>query len=252
MKIRFLGSGDGKPCSVKRRLIKDFRRPDCILIDDKVLINPGDEALSFADEFGFSSLFSEITDVIFTKNAPVGLSDSTLEKLSAGKNINIYAQKSFFQSISLPGNFSAEAIRPFVGFRAGHIDVTPLLANCEGGLGLALAIFSDRAVFYQPSGAGIIAESHSLIKNIRFDAAIFDCAMADFPLSAGHFSHNGIDSAVTIKAILIGDGLLGERSRFILTSLPTDKKRADMHGELASLAAEAGMTAAYDGYFITL
>ena len=252
MKIRFLGSGDGKPCQIKRRLTKDFRRPDCILIDDKILINPGDEALSFADEFGFSSLFSEITDIIFTKNTPEGLSDRTIEKLSAGKNISIYAQKSFLQSISLPENLSAVPIRPFVGFRAGHIDLTPLYANCEGGLALALALFSDRAVFYQPSGGGIIAESHALIKDIRFDAAIIDCAMADFPISAGHFSHNGLDSAAMLKAILTKDGLLGERSRFILTSLPTDKKRADMHAELASLAAEAGMTAAYDGYFITL
>ena len=252
MKIRFLGSGDGKPCSVKRRLVKEFRRPDCILIDDRVLINPRDEALSFSDEFGFSSLFSGVDSIVFTRSSLDGLSEKTLIKLSGGRNIDIYAPKDFFGDLALPQNFSKEVFQKFVGFRAAHIDITPLVASCDGEFGFSLALFSDRAVLYQPCGAWFAKSSYALIKGIRFDAAIVDCAMADAPLSAGHFSHNGIESASALRSILLSEGILGERSRFILTSLPTDKKRPDMHEELAAMAAEHGMTASYDGYFITL
>ena len=53
-----------------------------------------------------------------------------------------------------------------------------------------------------------------------------------------------------MRAVLLSSEILSERSRFLLTSLPTDKKRS-IHDEMTALAAEEKMTVASDGYFLT-
>ena len=252
MKIRFLGSGDGVECKIKKRLSKEYRRPASILIDDWLLIDPSDEAIAFADEFGLGSLYSGVTDIIFTlKSAPL-FSKKTLDTLTRRQRINIFAPEELCQGFSFSGNFSLYSYRRFTSFKARETEILPLTANCEGEALFSLAIFSDRALLYAPRGGWISGDGFALIKGLRFDAAVIDCAMGDGELCFGHIYHNGVESAAMIKKMLSSAGVLGEKSRFILTSLPTNKKRSNMHEELAEAAAEHGMTAAYDGYFVSV
>ena len=60
--------------------------------------------------------------------------------------------------------------------------------------------------------------------------------------------HNDINTLARIKRIYEQNGVANEKTKFILSHVPTDKKR-DIHDELTPIAAKLGMIVAYDGYF---
>ena len=82
----------------------------------------------------------------------------------------------------------------------------------------------------------------------ELDAVICDAALEMEEASERNLYHNDINTLARIKRIYEQNGVANEKTKFILSHVPTDKRR-DIHDELSPIAAKLGMTVAYDGYF---
>ena len=63
--------------------------------------------------------------------------------------------------------------------------------------------------------------------------------------------HNNIKAVKALKDILISGGISEPTVKFILTHVPSDRKRP-IHDELSSIAKSFSMSVAYDGYFFSI
>ncbi len=253
IKLRFLGTGDGRECKVKRRLTKEFRRPASVLINDNILVDPSAEALSFIEEFGLSGLYSRLTDIVFTSLYPKSYSEEILKTLTKNGAVNIHVPLGFKINLDFYNASLIAETDKFEVFELGGAKAFFLPASTErqedGGRDLSLALFADRALLYAPQGGWFDPDAWAVIRRLKFDAVVLDAAMADADMSEGYVYHNGLATLKPMRDILLSSSVISERTKVILTSLPTDKKRP-IHAEISPVAQELSMTVAYDGYFL--
>lgn len=253
IKLRFLGTGDGKECKIKKHLSKEYRRPASVLINDSIIVDPTEEALTFVEEFGLSGLYSKVTDIVFTSVSPKAFSLEIIKFLTKNVAVKVHVPKGFKETFDpYPPVEVCEADK-FEVFELSGMKAFLLPALTErregGERDFSLALFSDKALLYAPQGSWFDPDAWDIIRRLKFDAAVLDCAMADADMSEGYVYHNGLCTLKMIREILISSSVISEKSKVILTSLPTDKKRM-IHAEISPSAQELMMTVAYDGYFL--
>ena len=90
-----------------------------------------------------------------------------------------------------------------------------------------------------------------MLKEIKLDCVISECALEAKDYSYLNMNHRNIDAVTEMKKIFVSAGILSEGARFLLTHIPTDRKRS-IHEELLAIAAERGLTVTYDGYFASI
>lgn len=252
MKIRLLGTGYGE-CKIKKRNSMDFRRSGGALVDDKILIDAPSDIFDVADELGFSDMFSAVTDVIISHSHPSHFSAKTLLRLSQKRKINVYATEAVLKLI--PDNDSIEKIKLYVSFPAvidGKYTLYSLPANHStdivGEVCMNFVIASDKALLYALDGGGISLRGWNILSSVKINSCILDCALANGDATYALTYHNNLVSAKLVRDILIGSGICEQNAKFVLSHIPTDKKRS-IHTELNEEASKLGMTVAYDGYF---
>lgn len=252
MKIRLLGTGYGE-CKTRKRNSMDFRRSGGALVDEKILIDAPIDIFDVADELGFADMFSEVTDVVISHSHPSHFSVEALLRLSERRKIRVYATDVVLKLI--PDTDKIEKIKLYVSFPAvidGKYTLYSLPANhsteISGEVCMNFVISSDKALLYALDGGGIGYRAWSILSSLKINTCILDCALADSDATYALTYHNNLDSARLTKDILIGSGICEPNAKFVLSHIPTDKKRS-IHCELTEKATEVGMTVAYDGYF---
>lgn len=254
MNIRFLGTGFG-PSKVKKRSIKDFRRPASLLVDDSILIDPSAQVLSFADEYGLTDLYRGVHTVLVTMHEEERFSAQTLLDLSAfGNPICVFASNAVRALIPDHPLIRFREVHPGEIFDVQNAKVIALptvFRSSSGNTALGYAICTDRSLLYLPDGGFLHPDAWELLSKLHFDHAILGCPMGDAPIGARVVCASNFEMAKMIRKIFVDAKTLSSAARCFLTAIPSDKKRS-IHDALLELAKEEGFTVAYDGLYMNV
>ena len=254
MKIRIRGTGYGE-CKIKNRISKDFRKSGGVVIDDRILIDAPSDVIAAADELGFSELFKTVSVILISHSHPGHFSADVIEKIARKKKIRLLASREVLLKIPENPNIEMIEISSYMQFSVGEYSVTVLPTNhstenydeeCFNFL-----FTGSRNLFYALDGGWINERAWKILRHASLDVIIADAALDISEPCVGNLAHNDIHTLARIKAIFEKEGILHEKTRFILSHLPSDKKRA-IHEELTPIASSYGMILAYDGYFTRL
>lgn len=247
MKLRFTGTLYGD-CKVKKKSSRDFRRCASLLIDDRLLMDATADLTDFIDFYGFPDLRQEICAVLISAADPKFLSADTLLYLSRGRELSVYGPPEVAALLPPAEGLRFFPIRPFSMTDVLDYKVFALPTDTPGEYNYAVC--RDRAILCLPHGGILPASVLRALCGVHFDLLVANCPLLDAPPTEDIYRCGSLTVWRLMRAVLLSSEILSERSRFLLTSLPTDKKRP-IHDEMTVLAAEEKMTVASDGYFLT-
>lgn len=254
MKIRMLGTGYGE-CKIKRKTLKDYRHSGGVLVDEKILIDAPSDIFEVADELGFSDMFDNVSDVIISHSHRGHFSVESIMKLAGKRNVRVYGTGKVLDLI--PDSASVEKIKLSTSQPVLIEDYTlySLPANhstdIKGEMCLNFVLARDKAFLYTLDGGGVNFNAWKTLSQIKLDAVIADCALELSETSYASTYHNNVQAVKTLKDILVSGAISEPTVKFILTHIPSDRKRP-IHDELSSIAKSFGMSVAYDGYFFSI
>ncbi len=251
MKIRLFGTGYGE-CKIKKKTSKDYRKSGGVLLDDGILIDAPLDIFEVAEELGITDLLSKVTDVFISHSHPAHFSADALTRLSEKKHINVYATRAVLSGIQPSYKLSLFEITEFTKFELLGYEVIALPTNHKtestAEACLNFLFKGEKTLFYALDGGWINSDAFNVLKECALDAVIADCALEAAPATEKNLYHNDIYTVARIKEIFASSKISHENTRFILSHLPSPRKRA-IHEELSPIAKELGLTLAYDGYF---
>ena len=251
MNIRILGTGYSE-CKVKNKISKDFRKRGGVVIDDRILIDAPADVIEAADELGFSDVFKTVSVILISHSHEGHFSPEVILKLARKRKIRVLASRSVLLKIPTSENIELIEIAPYMQFTIGDYNVAVLPSNhktddykedCFNFL-----FTGARNFFYALDGGFINERAWRILKQVSIDVIIADAALENAEPCEDNLYHNDIYTLKRMKAIFSTHGVVTEKTKFILSHLPSDKRRA-VHDELTPIAEENGMILAYDGYF---
>ena len=249
-----LGTGYGD-CKVKKAASKDYRHKGGVIIDSEILIDAPEDVFALADEFSITDLLDKITAVFFSHSHEGHFSLSAIEELKKHRTLNVFGSRELLSLIPDDiGIVKNEAI-PFQTIEYSGYTVIPIPANHKTDnreeCCLNYVISKDRTVLYMLDGGFINVAAWDVISQTKLDAVIMDTAAELEAPTAKLISHGSFETNRIIKDMLVNSGAANERTRFILSHIPSKRKRS-VHEELSALSLNHGFTVAYDGYFLNL
>lgn len=254
MRIRMLGTGHGE-CKIKKKALKDFRRLGGVLVDEKILIDAPEDIFEMADDLGFSDMFDKVSDVVISHSHKGHFSADTIMKLASGKGIRVYATGKVLDLI--PDTPSIEKIKlststpqPIGDYTLYSIPANHM-TDIKGEMCLNFVLSRDKTLLYALDGGGINFSAWKTLSQLKIDAVIADCALEISETSYASTYHNNLIAMKALRDILISGNMAEGNVKFILSHIPSDRKRP-IHDELSSAARGHNMYVAYDGYFFSV
>ena len=219
MKITFLGTGAADWNFQKHRDIEGFRRNSSLLIDDRLLIDPGADVPDALQSFHNSR--DKIKYIINTHRHSDHYSEDTVRSLS---NARFYPMKA--GDVQTFGGYTVTALR------ANH-------STCDEAVHFIISD-GDKKLFYGLDGAWLMYDEISAIKSYGIDVAVLDATVGDVPGDYRIFEHNNLNMVVEIKNSL--DKYI---DRFFISHLARTLHTS--HGELVERMKPYGVEVAFDG-----
>lgn len=251
MKIRMLGTGYG-PCKNKRKYSKEFRGRGGVLVDEHILIDAPDDIFEVAKELGFDEIFNTVTDVLISHSHEGHFSPRAVLRLAQRKRVRVFASEKVLSRLPESPNIERHPIGVFSELVVGEYTAAALPTNHQTSDPaeecFSFLLVGSRTLFYALDGGFFNKRAFNVMKMLKIDCAVLDCALEGEPISERHLYHNDLNTLVKMKGILESAGITGEKTKYIVSHIPTDKKR-EIHFELAPIVAQHGMVLAYDGYF---
>ena len=246
-----LGTGYGE-CKLKKRTSKEYRGRGGVIVDDTLLIDAPADLLSVADELAMSDMLKTVTDIIISHSHEGHFSAEVIDKMAKKRKIRVYGSREVLVQLSDNPNIIKYEIGVFMQFAVGSYYIATLPSN-HSTANLSEECFNflitgDRCLLYALDGGWINGRAWNVLKLVKLDAVICDAALEMEEASEKNLYHNDLGTLARIKSIYEQNGVTNEKTKFILSHIPTDKRR-EIHEELTPVAAKMGMTVAYDGYF---
>ena len=249
-----LGTGYGA-CKIKKKTLKDYRHRGGVLVDEKILIDAPQDIFEVADELGFSDMFDNVSDVIISHSHEGHFSAESIIKLSGKQKIRVYGTGKLLDLIPDGENIEKIKLSTSAPIEIDGYTLYALPANhatdIKGEACLNFVLVRDKALLYALDGGGINFNAWKTLSQLKLDAVIIDCALELSDASYASVYHNNVHTVKTLKDILISGNISEPTVKFILTHIPSDKKRP-IHDELASFAKSFGASVAYDGYIFSI
>ena len=249
-----LGTGYGE-CRIKKKTSKDYRKRGGVIIDERLLIDAPEDIFEVAEELGYTDLFNKVSDVVISHSHTGHFSRTSIERLAQKRSIRVFASRAVLSSLVGIENTELIEISTFTQFSAGKYSVAVVPSNhftddpTEDVFNFL--ILGEKNLFYALDGGWINTKTWNALKQLQLDAVIMDTALDTMPPSEKNLYHNDIHTVAKIKAIMDSAKITNEKTRFILSHIPSSKKR-QIHDELSPIASEYGLSLAYDGYFASI
>ena len=256
MNLRFIGTGTIGSARIKNKLSRDYRRFSTLLIGERILIDPSADIFEFEENFMLTGLYREVTDVLITHSHLDHFSISAIEQLASKHRINVFCDGTLKGSLTGLPNVHTAAISPFSLFSAAGCEILPLPANhrtenpAETPYNFAIQD-ADKTLFYGIDGGWLNADAWQVLGKLKPSCFVLECALGTGGYSPMCIYHNNFDMVLKIKSIIESAGAYADGAKFIISHIPSGKKAAT-HEEISALAAEHGIKAAYDGYFVSI
>ena len=230
-----------------------------MLIDGKLLINPTLDIFDFESTYALDGLFSGLEAILITDSTSLDV--EAVERLTQKRALPVCASAFVHNLLCDAPGIRKRFLTLFSLNSIGNYRILPLpLAHktenareCPYGF----YVSCDRNIFFATPGGMLRYDAWQLIaklardESMRLDSVILDCSRADKPFDAEDFEGLSLEGAILTRRILESSGVARPHCRFILSRIPTDKKRK-LHEELLPTTEEAGLTLSYDGYFLGL
>ena len=255
IKLRFIGTGGIGGVRIKNKLSKEYRRFSTFLIDERIIFDPSEDVFEFEESFMLSGFTKSAKDVFITNSSLDHLSITAIERLaSACGGIRVYANATVGEELRGISGVEFIEIAPLSLVKVDKYSILPLRANhktdTEGECALNYLIECDgKTIFYGLDGAMISADAWQILKECKLDVCVLECALANNGYSGDCFNHNNLDMVSKIYEIMVAAGVATEQTKFILSHIPTYKKRT-VHEEMCEAVENTPFKIAYDGYFL--
>ncbi len=219
MKILFLGTGAADWPDERGSLKGDFRRKSSVLIDGRILIDPGPCSLDAMKEFGADP--SKIRYVLATHRHSDHFCPEAVETLqkSSAVFLNLRAgeerQAENYTITALPANHSVETVHYIIS---------------DG----------EKRIFYGLDGAWLLYEEIQAIKQDKVDLAVLDATVGFQEGDYRVFEHNNLEMVIQMKASL-ADSVKQFCISHMARTLHTE------HEELSKAMKKHGIDVAFDG-----
>ncbi len=112
-------------------------------------------------------------------------------------------------------------------------------------------IADDKNLLYALDSSPIGCPYYDYLRDVFLDVIIFDAAEELLPPTERLLMHGSFETALLLKGILTSRKCVAQRSKFILSHIPSSKKRS-IHQELLTAAEGQGISIAYDGYYLNI
>lgn len=252
MRIRMLGTGYGE-CKNKKKYSKEYRGRGGVLIDDNLLIDAPADIFEVASSLGFDRMFDSVTDVLISHSHDGHFSPEAIDTLARRRKIRVFASEEVLSRLSENANIVKYRISCFTQFTVGNISVSALPSNHSTDIYseecFNFLLVGEKNLFYALDGGFINKRAFHILKHVKLDCVILDGALELENMGEESLYHNDILTNHKIKRIFESAGISSERTRYVISHVPTDKRR-EIHTELSPIAAKHGMILAYDGYFL--
>ena len=249
-----LGTGYGE-CKNKKKYSKEYRGRGGVLVDERLLIDAPSDIFDVACDLGFDKMFDTVTDVLISHSHSGHFSPEAIDRLASRKRVRIFASREVLSRLSDNPNIEKYEIGVFTQFTVGDYTVSALPSNHSTDVYTEecfnFLLLGEKNLFYALDGGFINKRAFHILKHVKLDAVILDGALDLENMSEESLYHNDIPTLTRMKRIFESAGVAGERTRFIVSHVPTDKKR-EVHTELSPIVAKEGMALAYDGYFLRI
>jgi L-ascorbate metabolism protein UlaG (beta-lactamase superfamily) len=187
MKLHFLGTGAADWDITKPRRDINYRRYSSLLIDGKLLVDPGPCVFEFAETYGYPALFDGLEYMVNTHTHSDHLCPGTVERLETqGARfipLDAFEEKKF-------GSYTVTALP------ANH-------ASAENPCCLVIESVSKR-IFYGCDGAWLLYPTCRYLMKLKFDLMIFDATIGDIEGDYRIFEHNNLRMVEEMKSTLSG------------------------------------------------
>ena len=227
MKLHFLGTGAADWDLSKADASIDFRRNASLLVDGRLLIDPGACIFEFEKTFGYADLYAGVTDVICTHRHSDHYNPDTVARLEA-----------------MGARF--HETNPWDVLELGHYTIRAYPANhrtAENPMHFVIESKDDgRRFFYGCDGAWLFYETYRALLDLgHLDCMIFDCTIGDVRGDYRIFEHNNVAMVSEMK-----DTFSRLCPRFIVSHLA--RTLHPPHAEAAEVLAAHGIETAHDDW----
>ena len=254
MKIRMLGTGCGM-CKFKKKTSKDFRRMGGVLVDEKILIDAPEDIFEMAEDLGFSDMFDKVSDIIISHSHEGHFSADTVVKLSQKGAVRVYATGKVLDLIPNTDRIEKIKLSTSIPTQIGDYTLYSLQANhstdIKGEMCLNFVLSRDKTILYALDGGGISFSAWKTLSQLKIDAVIAECALELKEYSYASTYHNNAYAIKALREVLISGNICSEGSKFVLTHIPSDRKRS-VHEELSAAVRAFSTYVAYDGYYFSV
>lgn len=255
--LRFTGTGALGSHRCKSKLAREYRRFSSLLIDEKIIIDPSEDIFEFEDSFMLTGICAAI-EVAFITHSHLGhLSVSAIERLaSRHAGLYVFASDAVCRALSGIRGVITRVISPFEIVSVLGYEAMALPSNHTTDIADEICfnyLFKkEKSFFYGLDGGFINPSAFKVLRGVKPDLYIIDCALGNSGIGEGAVYHNDLSGALRIRELLINSAVAAEETRFILSHLPSERRR-DIHEELtAALEEYPSVKVAYDGYYITV
>lgn len=219
MKILFLGTGAADWPDERGALKGDFRRKSSVLIDGRILIDPGPCALEAMEEFGADP--SRIKYILATHRHSDHFCPETVDTLKK--------KSAVFLNLCAGEERQAENYT-ITALRANHSTETVHYIISDG----------EKRFFYGLDGAWLMYEEIQAIKKDKVDLAVLDATVGFQEGDYRVFEHNNLEMVIQIKA-----SLADSVKRFCISHMA--RTLHTQHSELCKDMKKHGIDVAFDG-----
>ena len=254
--LKFLGTGSIDTTRPRNKLSKDYRRFATLLIDDRILIDPAEDVFEFENTFMLAGLLRDAHDVFITHSHIDRFSPLALERLAKGGTLRVYASRTLEDEIRGIRGVEYVPLEPFSLIRLGDVSVVPLPAihKTDDAHEIPFNFLiqkGEQTMLYGLDGAFIHPSAWQVLSKVELCCAILDCANANEPTDGRCTDHNNLETVGLIHRIMSDAGVCNEKTKIILSNIPTSRKRS-IHEELSEAVADLPYRIAYDGYFVSI
>ncbi len=260
MKLHYIGTGaaDWDP----RAATADpaFRRLTCAKLNDDLMIDCGPCVFEFAETFACPDLYKRVSSILVTHSHGDHFNADSIARLAAEAEepVTVYGDPVIGGLLQLSESLRFVPLTLFDTVEIGRYTVSALPANHstpireEQPLHYVIAERDeDKRLFWGCDGAWLYNQTYHFMKNLKFDALVFDCTVGDLENDFRSFEHNNIRMIEELLKSLIGyHHILKDGGRVYANHMARTLHTS--HALLAARLAPLGIIPAHDNFLIEI
>ncbi len=262
MKLEFLGTGAADYNLQRDCNEREFRRFTSMLVEDKLLIDPGPHIFHYADSYGKADLFDKVETVLITHSHDDHLAPESVRRLIEICPNAKFAGNAVSLEVIKQAGVEADytVLTPFERYTFGDAVIVPLYANHFTGRydeqPLLYSIELDgQKLFYGCDTGWLPAATWEYIRFQKYNAMVFELTIGEASYDCRIFTHTSLEMLrIMVKTICHREDKIFNTTDYGCKLFATHfaKKLHPDQQTLNAMLAPLNITPAYDGFIVNI